>query len=159
MNVKDLIFRRRILFLICLVLLGAAACTDFFLISNERRTMVFYTVKDNIPVIEERMIPSADTVEESLTRYVDEVLLGPVDLDTAPLFPEGSRLESLMYRDGDVFINLSETAALPPVNGIRDVKQNIMTFVAGIKRNFASIGKVVFFINGNEVFFDENTGI
>ncbi len=105
------------------------------------------------------MIPAADTVEESLARYVNEVLLGPVDLDTAPLFPEGSCLESLMYRDGGVYINLSETAALPPVNGIRDVKQNIMTFISGIKRNFASIDKVVFFINGNEVFFDENTGI
>ncbi|MDR2900882.1 MAG: GerMN domain-containing protein [Treponema sp.] len=120
-----------------------------------RHTLVFYSEKDGTPTIEDRMIPTAQTKEESLTRYVDEVLLGPVNLDTAPLFSEGTSLESLFYRDGDVYINLSESAVLAPPNGIQDVKKNLLTLVLGLKRNYAYINKVILFIDGNEVIFGE----
>ena len=148
-------YHKHVILLCSLALLGIIALADFLVIGNKRHTMVFYTIKDGTPVIEDRMIPAAKTKEESLTRYADEVLLGPVDLDTAPLFPEGTRLESLFYRNRDVYINLSETAALAPIDGIQDVKMNLFTFVSGIKRNFAYIDNIVLFIHGNEVFFEK----
>ena len=140
---------------ICLLVLGGAALADFFILGNDRRTMVFYTAKEGNPVIEERMIPHSGFREEEITRYVNEVLLGPVVLDIAPLFPEGTRLESLLYRDKEVFVNLSESAALAPLDGIQDVKTNLYTLVLGIHRNFNYIKKVTLFVHGNEVFFEE----
>ncbi len=148
-------YHKHVILLCSLILLGLIALADFLIIGNNRYTMVFYSIKEGTPVIEDRMIPSAKTREESLTRYIDEVLLGSVDLDTAPLFLEETRLETLFYRNGEVYINLSETAALAPEDGIHDVKKNISTLVSGIKRNFSYIDKIIIFIHGNEVFFDK----
>jgi hypothetical protein len=155
MSFKNFVGHKYILFFIILILLGAFALVEFLVIGNNRYTLVFYTTKDSLPIIEDRMIPAAKTREEALTRYTDEVLLGPIGLDLAPLFPAGTRIESLFYRNNDVFINLSETAALAPLDGIQDTKKNLFTLVSGVKRNFPFVGKVVLFVNGNEVFFDE----
>lgn len=152
MSSKVFFWRKPVFLLCCLILLGAAALADFLVTGNDRYTMVFYTIKDGIPVIEDRMIPAAETGEESLTRYVDEVLLGPAGLDTAPLFPEGTRLESLFCRGKNVYINLSEGAALAPLNGTKDANENLFTLILGIKRNFAYVDNIMLFINGNEVF-------
>jgi spore germination protein GerM len=151
----SIFYHKHVLLLCSLIVLGAVAFVDFYCIGNMRHTLVFYSEKDGTPTIEDRMIPTAQTKEESLTRYVDEVLLGPVNLDTAPLFSEGTSLESLFYRDGDVYINLSESAVLAPPNGIQDVKKNLLTLVLGLKRNYAYINKVILFIDGNEVIFGE----
>jgi hypothetical protein len=164
MSFKDFFQQRHILLLVCLVLLGVAALVDFLLVGNSRRTMVFYSVDEAVSVIEDRMISRVASVgtasrakmkEEALTRYVDEVLLGPIGLDIAPLFIEGTRLESLFYRDNDVFVNLTEEAVFAPLDGFQDAKENLSILVAGIKRNFSYVDKVVLFIDGNEVFFDE----
>lgn len=144
-------YRKHVFMFFCLLLLGALAVADYIHTGNKRYTMVFYTVDGGIPIIEERMIAAAETKEEAITRYIDEVLLGPVDLDTAPLFLEGTRLESLFCRNNDVYVNLSESAVLAPPNGIQDVKKNLSTLVSGIKRNFAFIERVILFVNGNEV--------
>jgi spore germination protein GerM len=140
----------------CLILLGAAALAEFLIIDNNRYTLVFNSAHDGTPIIEDRMIAASETKEEALTRYVDEVLLGPVDIDTAPLFYEGSRLESLFYRNDNVYINLSETAVLAPSSINQSVMENLSTFVSGIKRNFAYIDNVILFIDGNEVFFEDS---
>jgi hypothetical protein len=42
---------------------------------------------------------------------------------------------------------------------MQDVKKNLLTLVLGIKRNYAYINKVVLFIDGNEVFFEEYNAI
>jgi hypothetical protein len=72
----------------------------------------------------------------------------------APLFPRETRLQSLLYRDGVVYANFSESAALPPLEG-GDVFRNLVSLYEGIMRNFSFVKDVRFFIVGKAAYFEE----
>ena len=146
---------RRILYLIILCLI---AFGDFFHSGLARRTIVFYSSIEGKMVVEDRMLHRSGDRETDIHRYVDEVLLGPVFPDLDPLFPRGTRLESFMYRDEVVYVDLSESAALP-MEGNWDVFRSLLTLNEGIRRNFSFVENVRLFIGGNEAFFEEFRGI
>jgi hypothetical protein len=120
-----------------------------------RRTLVFYTITDRAMVVEERMLARAPSEEDALRQYVEEVLLGPVSPDSMPLFSRETRLRSLLYRDRVVYLDLSEPAALPPVEGASRPEVDVFeTLQEGIRRNFPPVREVKFFISGHEVFYE-----
>jgi spore germination protein GerM len=95
---------------------------------------------------------------------VEEAVLGPALPDVLPLFPRGTRLLSLLFRDGAVYVNLSEEAALPPEEG-GELFKNLNTLYTGIKRNFPYVSEVYFYIGGKSAYsgefsknFPEKTG-
>jgi hypothetical protein len=143
--------KRRLLFL---VLLGIAAFTEFLLSGLVRRTFVFYSMSEGMMTVEDRMLKRSSSQELDIVRYVEEVLLGPIAPDSAPLFPGETKLVSLLYRGGVVYADLSETAALPPLEG-GEVFRNFYTLNAGIRRNFAFVKDVRLFITGKAVYFDD----
>jgi hypothetical protein len=136
--------------LIYLFLLGGIACAEFMLSGLVRQTFVFYSSIDGMAVVEDRMLPYASSREIDIRRYVEEALLGPVSPDSAPLFPKETRLRSLLYRDEVVYADLSEPAALPPLEG-GDVFRSLATLKVGIRRNFSFVKDVKLFIAGHEV--------
>jgi len=157
------------LVLICLIALG-----EFLLSGLVRRTFVFYSYIKGDTVVEDRMLRRSSDRETDIRRYVEEVLLGPVSPDLAPLFPRDTRLNALMFREGLVYADLTESAALPfldtefepfraaePgfISGNRDVFRSLLTLNEGIRRNFPYVKDVRLFIGGNEVFFEEFRGI
>jgi hypothetical protein len=99
---------RRILLL---ALLGIFAFAEFMILGLVRRTFVFYSINDGMVTVEDRMLKRSPSRELDIVRYVEEVLLGPVSPDSAHLFPQETRLHSLLYRDGVVYADLSESAA------------------------------------------------
>ncbi|MFP3040367.1 GerMN domain-containing protein [Treponema primitia] len=105
-------------------------------------------------VVEDRMVSQTGSRENDISRYVEEALLGPVSLDSAPLFPKGTRLESLLYRDGVIYADLSDSAALAPLEGA-DVFTGLYTLYGGIKRNFSYVKDVRLFIAGHEVYSEK----
>jgi len=146
--------KRRLLFLI---ILTAAAVVEFFILGLARRTFVFYNVDNGVTVVEDRMLKYSKLREEDIVRYTEETLLGPVSQDLMPLFPRDTKLKSLLYRNKAVYIDFTESAALPPqVNKKNgqwgDVLDNFRTFSKGILRNFPYVKDVRFFIEGNAVF-------
>ncbi|MDR3170562.1 MAG: GerMN domain-containing protein [Treponema sp.] len=145
---------RRFLYLL---VLGALALIDFRHSELVRRTFVFYARADGATVVEERMLKRAQppSLESEIRRYVEEVLLGPISPDSAPLFPGETRLRSLLFRDGVLYVDLSEAAALPLLDGSprgTGVFSNIYTLNEGIRRNFAVVKEVRFFIIGRQIF-------
>jgi hypothetical protein len=138
--------------LIYLCILGIAAYGNFLRLGLVRRTFVFYAMRDAVPVVEDRMFSQAASAEDDIIRYVEEVLLGPVSLDTAPLFPRETKLRSLLYREGVVYADLSAPAALPS-QGNGDAWRNLDTLNRGIRRNFSFVQDVKLFVEGHEVFF------
>jgi hypothetical protein len=140
--------RRRIVYL-CVLLLAALA--DFLLLGLVRRTFVFYSIGSHRPVAEDRMVAKTGSREQDIRRYVEEALLGPVSLDFAPLFPRGTRLMSLLYRDGVVYLDLSLSAALAVSEG-QDVFVALETLYGGVRRNFSYVKDVRLFIAGNEAY-------
>jgi hypothetical protein len=140
--------RRRLFYisLLCIV-----ALTEFLVLGLVRRTFVFYSIERGRPVVEDRMLSRAKSREMDIKRYVEEALLGPVTLDTSPLFLPETRLRSLIYRDGVVYADFSESAAFPIIEG-EDVFNSLYTLYEGIKRNFSYVKEVRLFIEGNEAF-------
>jgi hypothetical protein len=119
-----------------------------------RRTFEFYTYDSKKPVVEDRMFKKSFSIEGDIKAYLEEVALGPVSVDFAPLLPKGTKLESFMYRDGTVYASFSEDAALP-IQGGKPVFNNFLLINQGVRRNFRKVSAVKLFISGNEVFFDE----
>jgi hypothetical protein len=150
--------KRHIRRLLYLFLLAGAAVAEFAASGLERRTFVFYGIDGGEEVVEERMLKRSGSRELDLTRYMEEVLLGPASPDSAPLFPRDTALLSLLYRDGVVYVNLSEEAALGLPGG-KEVFDNLYTLNRGVRRNFSFVKDVRLFIAGNEAFFAEFRGI
>ncbi|MDR0464802.1 MAG: GerMN domain-containing protein [Treponema sp.] len=140
--------------IICLsfiAVLAAVVVFDFFFLDLARRTFVFYTLKDGGIVVEDRMLKHAETKEGDIIRYAEETLLGPVTPDLLPLFPKETKLISLLYREGVVYVNFTSDAAMPPLEGGVTI-DNFRTFHAGILRNFSYVSDVRFFIEGTAVY-------
>jgi len=146
---------RRILYLVLIILV---ALGEFLLSALVRRTYVFYSFIEGDTVVENRMLPRAPDRETDIRRYVEDALLGPESPDSAPLFPRETRLNAFMFREGEVFADLTEDAALP-FQGEGDVFRGLLTLNEGIRRNFPYVKNVRLFIGGNEVFFKEFHGI
>jgi hypothetical protein len=140
--------RRRFL---CLCVLLIVAFADFLLLGLARRTFVFYSIDNHNPVVEDRMVARTGSRENDIRRYVEEALLGPISLNSAPLFPRGTRLASLLYRDGVVYADLSEIAALPLPEG-PGVFAALNALYGGVKRNFSYVKDVRLFIAGHEAY-------
>jgi len=132
-------------------ILALVALIDFLSLGLARRTFVFYTIRDGVIAVEDRMIKHSKTREEDIIRYTEEVLLGPVAQDLMPLFPRETRLKSLMYRGGIVYIDFTEDAAMPPIEG-GQTKDNFRTLYKGILRNFSYVKAVRFFIEGRAIY-------
>jgi len=163
MNVraKDLISKLRLFLgktknrrLVYLLVISLFALGDFLYSGLARRTFVFYSnIGDNI-VVEDRMLRRSGDRETDIRRYVNDVLLGPASPRSNPLFPRETRLSSFMYRDGVVYVDFTEPAALP-VSRVGGVFRSLLTLNEGIRRNFSSVKDVRLFIGGNAVFFEE----
>ena len=150
-----------------LAILAAAALIEFLVLGLARKTFVFYAIDSGEALVEERMLrvgnlasgrslANSSTREVQITRYVEEALLGPISANSLPLFPRETQLLSLLYRDGVVYVNLSEEAALPPLEGASlsggEVFTGLETLYQGIKRNFSFAKDVRFFIAGNAAY-------
>ncbi|MDR0495502.1 MAG: hypothetical protein LBG95_07735 [Treponema sp.] len=173
---------KRKLSLILLAMLAMAAFIEFLVLGLARRTFIFYDIDKGIAVVEERMLRVSNKKplrssgrEADITRYVEEALLGPISPNSLPLFPKETRLCSLLYRDGVVYLDLSEDAALPPLENspvLQDgllqgssfqgavlqsgeVFTNMETLYSGIKRNFPYVRDLRFFIAGKAAYADK----
>ncbi|MCL2128417.1 MAG: hypothetical protein FWH38_09195 [Treponema sp.] len=153
------------LLLVSLVILALAAFAEFCTLGLAKRTFVFYAIDDGAVTVENRMLrvssenpPGAQSREPDITRYVEEALLGPVSPNSMPLFSKETRLRSLLYRDGVVYADLSEEAALPlegsPLQG-GEVLVSLKTLQAGIRRNFPFVRGARFFIAGKAAYSAE----
>jgi spore germination protein GerM len=142
--------KRRRLLLLVLLCIGALA--EYYYLNFSRKTFVFYRNDTGQIVVEDRMIKRSHSSEQNLTHYVEETLLGPVNPDLLPLFPRETRLQTLLYRNGVVFIDFSADAQLAPIEG-GEILENFKTLYAGIMRNFQYVKDVQFFIEGNPAFY------
>jgi hypothetical protein len=138
--------------LIIIVFLCLIAFIDYAAMGFARRTLVFYMPDTGQMLVEERMAAYTGSQETDISRYVEEVILGPISLEAEPLLNRGSRLESLLLREDAVYLNVSEEAAIPPLNG--SLKDNLITLIEGIRRNFPFVNDVRIFIAGNEIFIE-----
>ena len=143
---------QRIHYLILLILIITVALADYYMSGLIRRTFVFYSALEGRTIVEDRVVRNSSSRETDIRRYVDEALLGPVSPDASPLFPWETVLHSLLFREGVVYANFSDSALIPVMPPADGVFLSFLTINEGIRRNFSSVRDVKFFINGREIF-------
>ena len=141
-------------YLLCLLIIGLVALGDFLQAGLARRTFVFYDVSDGHLIVENRMLRRGEDRETDIRRYVEDALLGPLKHGGSLLFERGTRLQSLLYREGTVYADLSEQALFPVKEG-QGVFHSLLVLDEGIRRNFTSVADVRLSIGGNEVFLSD----
>ena len=152
----SLFFTKRNRYLILMVLVIAIALVDYLVLGLIRRTFVFYSALEGATLVEDRMFRGSSSQETDIRRYVEEALLGPVSPDAAPLFPRETRLKSLIYREGVVYADFTESAVLPVlITQGEGVFLSFLTLNEGIRRNFSTVKDVKFFIEGRDIFLRE----
>jgi hypothetical protein len=139
-----------------MTLLAAFAFFDFWGRDSSRMMMTFYTVVDGKDLIEERTVKNADNQDTGakVTRYVEEVLLGPLSRGAAGFFPVAT-VQSCIASGDTAYIGLPSPVVWA---GIKDAEDRLTVNAArsfnklkeDIKRNFRSVNNVVLFIDGRE---------
>jgi hypothetical protein len=140
-----------------MVLLAAAAFTDFWLRDSSRTVITFYTAADGRDLIEERIVKNAAgrNTEALVTGYVNEVLLGPLSYGAAGFFP-GAAVQSCVVNGETAYIGLPSSVTLAGVKNTEDrlavdTARSFGTLENDIKRNFRRLKHIVFFIDGREI--------
>ena len=146
---------RRYHYIILLLLVIGFAAADYLILGLMRKTFVFYSPRDGAVIVEERMFRGSSSQETDIRRYVEEALLGSVSSDAAFLFSRETRLQSLLFREGVVYANFSESALIPVFPPGQGVYLSFLTLNQGIRRNFSKVKDIKFFIGGREIFSKE----
>lgn len=140
--------------LICLGILSIIALGDWYLSGRVRRTIVFYSLEDGRALVEERFIARTGSLESDLRSFMEEVVLGPSQLDAAPLLDRETALASLIMGDKAVSIGFSEAAALPvpQASGAEGgLTHSLRSIARDVRRNFPGVRQLRFFIAGREI--------
>ena len=144
------------------VLLGGLflfALTDYIFSARVSRSFVFPDMNGKHSSIEYRYLPRTRGLENQIEQYVAEALLGPVSVNSSSLFVKGTRVLSVLAREGVAYIDLSEDAALSAQSGSSAtfLRDSLAELVAGIGRNFPSLKRVSVFIGGYEPYAFANS--
>ena len=113
------------------------------------RTFIFYSNSGSIEYIESRYIKK-NRQKPLINCYIEELLLGPLNELSAPLFPRGTKLDSCFLRDSVLYVELSEELlnALPASS--YDYEKSFVLFKKNILRSFSNVKSIKIYINGSE---------
>lgn len=115
-----------------------------------RRRVFFFPVYNRSEVAgEERYLPLRDHEEADLDLYVRELLLGPVQVEHDPLFPDGTRLRSLLFRDGNLYIDLSAAAVTGNLASRLSFEETLETARRGLRFNFPFLEEIIISVEGS----------
>jgi len=138
-----------------LLLVSLIVSLVFFIVGKPgvRRVFIFESFDDDREYIENRMLPTygKDDGVKVYEQYVRELLAGTVTDRYRPLFDTATTLNACMFRDGTLYVDLSEEALLATASSSTTekacelLKKNILI-------NFSSVRKVYVFINGYPVY-------
>ncbi len=115
-----------------------------------RRVLFFTNTVDTGLSGEIRYLPSHSPRETSIRMVLDELLLGPVDIEHERLLPEDTRIRSFLYRDGIVYIDFSHDIIDP--SAALDIRELLEGVERTVTFNFPSVRDVVITIRGQVPF-------
>jgi len=100
-----------------------------------------------------RKIRLQDEDAENIERFVAELALGPADLRYLRIIPRGTKVNSVMYREGRLFIDFSYGLLFSEERNPLTLGERFELFTRSLRENFPDLGEIVYTVNG-EVPFD-----
>lgn len=119
--------------------------------SGTRKTFIFSSISSEEEFVESRYLTGYKK-ENLINAYIEELLLGPINELSKPLFPKGTRLDSCFLRNSVLYVELSSDI-LNYSNFSVDYKKSFQLLEKNIKNNFYSVKSCEFYINGSEGSF------
>ena len=133
---------------------------------NKANRIFFFTDHQSGKVIgETRRIPGTPSIslfrqqlvekrEKNMDIFVNELLLGPVNMKLDPVFSSGTKLEKILYRNKIVYLDLNFMTLLPDKKAVQGFEESLLLLEKNIKFNFPYIRRVVITILGQEPEFE-----
>ncbi len=120
--------------------------------------MLFFPQYKNEGVIETefRRFPKKESVEQNMYNLIQETLLGPEDLRHESILPEGTKLQSLLFREGVLFVDFSSELLLSDQASTISLQEKIALVKRALKFNFKDIEKIIFTIEGELPGLEDN---
>ena len=101
---------------------------------------------------ETRRLPRRDTREEELEYFLEEMILGPTSIENIPIVPEGSELQSVMFRDQILYIDLSEDVLFQTSGRPLPLERRIALIRRSVMFNYPWVKGMIITINGEIPF-------
>jgi hypothetical protein len=132
---------------LCLALIGLVFIVSFasWAIGDrfEEAVLFFPDAKGRLHG-ETRNVPHSWGSEARAELIASELLLGPKDTSLSPAFTPGVRVDSVIYRKGRLFVDISPIAALDSPKSLKDgigaMERSLKAALPGIKRISLTIG-------------------
>jgi hypothetical protein len=131
----------------CLALIGLIFVISFStwaIVDRSERALLYFPDAKGVLHGEVREVPHSWGKEARADLIASEVLLGPKSADLLSSFPSGVRVESILYRKGRLFLDISASAALAtPASlktGIKAMERSIHAALPGLLRITLTIG-------------------
>lgn len=114
-----------------------------------RRSFVFPSVDTGDYIVETRNVPKIPG-KDSITAYVEEILLGSSVERTKSIFTSGTRLISCFEEDKVLYVNLSDKALDQGLNVI-DIYDGAELLKRNIQQNFKRLKSVEIYVDGHSI--------
>ena len=134
----------------------------FMMLDADRRIerVLFFPDEDGQKILGElRRLPVRENLDGNLELYIDELILGPGEIDLYRLFPEGVRLESLLLDGSILYLGFSENLVTTAENVPLSLNGIITAVADAVVFNFPEIKEVKISIGGEPVTGTASTGV
>ncbi len=121
----------------------------FYRHNNWRKRILFFPQFSSKELAgEERLLPAGKSLERDIQLLVEEIILGPIVPTHERILPKNVRLESLIVRDGIVYLDLSKELIFANMDMNHGLDEMIRAVGNSVLFNFPNTNKLFIFVNG-----------
>jgi len=140
---------------LCLAILGLVFLVSFgswAIVDRFAEVVVWFPDAKGALHGELRQVPVKWRVENRAEGVASELLLGPKTLELKPAFLPGVRVESVLYRRGRLFLDISRDAAIMDTQalkvGLAAMDRSLRAALPGVRRLTVTIGGIEPYVSG-----------
>ena len=147
MNLK-LEKRTLILISIMIFLLLISITLYFFVDNNLVRRVLFFPGRDNYSA-EMRRVPRQNSLENDIELFINELILGPYNIDHLRAIPENTKLQNLLLRNSSLlYIDFSADLVVSETK-LNIVQSDIIELIRkNLNYNFPILEKIILSVDG-----------
>ena len=113
------------------------------------RTLFFVEPVSKAVVLEHRLIAEKHDLELNVELLIKDELLGSALLVRDSVFPSGTKLNHVLFRDGKLYADLSIEAMFPSAHSGLNFRDSIRILEETISFNFPQIEDIIITIDGS----------
>lgn len=138
------------------ILLGAwlllllISLTSYFIWGNEQeqKVLFFPRYRSSQCEGESRILPRKDTAEAAIELLIDEILLGPMNVNYVPVVAKETKLQTILYRNNTLYVDLSDDPIFGHTDSTLSFQESLDCIAKSVQFNFPEVERIEFTING-----------